>query len=90
MDIIKESGTGFALPSQTLYFARDHGLDADRTNTAEAQVRTWREEGRLPFPDFSPEQKNQLRGSSIDPPTDSPRLTPKPKPDTPANCATGS
>ena len=72
MDIIKESGTGFAIPSQTLYFARDHGLDANSTHTAEAQVRTWREAGRLPFPDFSPEQKNQIRGSVVYPPTGSP------------------
>ena len=27
MDIVNESGTGFAFPSQTLYFGRDSGLD---------------------------------------------------------------
>ena len=47
MDIIKESGTGFALPSQALYFARGDGRDASRTNAAEAQVRNWREAGRM-------------------------------------------
>jgi len=73
MDIIKESGTGFALPSQTLYFARDQGLNANRINAAETQVRNWREEGRLPFPDFSPEQKSQLRGSLVYPPAGSPQ-----------------
>jgi MscS family membrane protein len=72
MDIIKESGTGFAIPSQTLYFARDAGLDPNRIKAAEAQVRNWREEGRLPFPDFSPEQKNQIRGSLVYPPKGSP------------------
>jgi MscS family membrane protein len=72
VDIVEQSGTGFALPSQTLYFARDGGLDENRTNAAEAQVRHWREEGRLPFPDFSQEQKNQIRGSVAHPPTVSP------------------
>jgi MscS family membrane protein len=55
MDIVEQSGTGFAFPSQTLYFTRDDGLDAGRTEAAEAQVRKWRDEGCLPFPNFSPE-----------------------------------
>ena len=57
MDIVAQSGSGFAFPSQTLYFGRDDGLDAGRTKTAEAEVRQWRAEGRLPFPDFSPEPR---------------------------------
>jgi MscS family membrane protein len=28
MDIVEKSGTGFAFPSQTLYFSRDQGVDA--------------------------------------------------------------
>ena len=55
MDIVEQSGTGFAFPSQTLYFTRDEGLDAGRTEAAEAQVRKWRDEGCLQFPNFSPE-----------------------------------
>ena len=54
MEIVKESGTGFAFPSRTVYFGRDGGLDADQTKIAEAQVRQWREEERLRFPDPSP------------------------------------
>jgi MscS family membrane protein len=72
MDIVKQSGTGFAIPSQTLYLGRDNGLDAGRTNAAETQVRNWRDEGRLPFPDFAPERKDQLRGSLVYPPKGSP------------------
>jgi len=30
MDIVKESGTGFAVLSQTAYFGRDQGLDQER------------------------------------------------------------
>lgn len=72
MDIVKDSGTGFAFPSQTLYFARDGGLDAQRTDAAETQVRQWREEGCLPFPNFSPDQTQRLRGALIYPPPGSP------------------
>jgi MscS family membrane protein len=68
MDMVAESGTGFAFPSQTLYFGRDGGLDTKRTEVAEAQVRHWRDEGRLPFPDFSPEQMQRIRGSLVYPP----------------------
>ena len=50
MDIVKESGTDFAFPSQTLYFGRDAGLDAGKTEHAETQVRQWREEGPCRFP----------------------------------------
>ena len=39
MDIVHESGTGFAFPSQTLYLTRDKGLNADRSEIAETQVR---------------------------------------------------
>lgn len=68
MDVVKESGTGFAFPSQTLYFARDDGLDAAQAQAAEARVRQWREQGCLPFPDFPPEQERQMRGSLVYPP----------------------
>ena len=72
MDIVEQSGTGFAFPSQTLYFGRDDGLDARRTEVAEAEVRQWRDEGRLPFPDFSSEQVQQMRGAVAYPPPGSP------------------
>ena len=68
MDLVEQCGTGFAFPSQTLYFGRDDGVDARRTEAAEAQVRQWRDEGRLPFPDFSPEQVRQMRGAVAYPP----------------------
>jgi MscS family membrane protein len=72
MDLVAQSGTGFAFPSQTLYFGRDDGLDPKRTEAAEAQVRQWRDEGRLQFPDFAPEEKQKLRGAVSYPPPGSP------------------
>jgi MscS family membrane protein len=76
MDIIEQSGTAFAFPSQTLYFTRDQGLDGGKAHAAEDQVREWRDEGRLPFPNFSPDQTKRIRGSLVYPPpgsTESPK-----------------
>jgi len=72
MDIVGESGTSFAFPSRTVYFGRDDGLDEKRAEAAEAQVRQWRQEGRLPFPNFSSEQRRQMRGGVVYPPPGSP------------------
>jgi MscS family membrane protein len=43
MQIVEKSGTGFAFPSQTLYFGRDGGLNAGRTHEAEQAIRRARE-----------------------------------------------
>jgi MscS family membrane protein len=60
MDIIEKSGTTFAFPSQTTYFARDVGLDTEKSKDAMKKVSTWREQGELPFPDFMPEDISKL------------------------------
>ena len=72
MDIVKAAGTDFAFPSQTTYLSRDSGLDSEQIRTAEAQVQDWRSKGTLPFPEFSSEQYEQLRGSLDFPPKGSP------------------
>jgi len=63
MDIVAESGTGFAFPSQTTYFARDAGLDEAKRRAAETQVQTWREQGSLCLPHFPPETVTALDGT---------------------------
>jgi MscS family membrane protein len=60
MDIVEKSGTSFAFPSHTAYVTQDRGLDAEKTQAAIAQVRQWRAEKDLPFPDFPPERIAQL------------------------------
>jgi hypothetical protein len=65
LDLASPSGTGFAFPSQTLYLGRDTGLDPNRTEKAEEQVRQWSEEGCLPIKNSSP---GQPPGTTIDPP----------------------
>jgi MscS family membrane protein len=68
MDIVAESGTGFAFPSQTTYLARDQGLDDAKRTAAEAQVEAWRQEGALNLPDFPPETVATLDGTIDYPP----------------------
>lgn len=68
MDIVAESGTSFAFPSQTVYCGADAGLDAERRAQAEAQVRTWREQRRLWLPHPPEEELAALRGTLAYPP----------------------
>ena len=66
--IVEASGSGFAFPSQTTYIAKDSGLDAEKSQKAVETVRQWREQGKLPFPDFSPETISQMDGKIEYPP----------------------
>jgi MscS family membrane protein len=70
-EIVGRSGTGFALPSQTLYMTRDSGNDQEKTAAAEKQVQEWRDQHQLPFPDFAPADKASFRGSIPYPPAES-------------------
>jgi MscS family membrane protein len=71
LEIIQASGTGFALPSRTLYFTRDRGLDAKKSAETEQKVREWREHGELPFPDFNPSEIPGLKGQIVYPAAES-------------------
>ena len=70
--IVEGAGTGFAFPSQTAYLTRDDGLNGELSRAAEAEVREWRSQGVLPFPEFSDEQRDRLRNSLDFPPEGSP------------------
>jgi MscS family membrane protein len=76
MDLVESSGSGFAFPSQTLYMAKDGGLDADRSSNAAEAVKKWRDEGELPFPDHTSARVSQLDGTLEYPPKGS-ALSPK-------------
>jgi MscS family membrane protein len=67
MQIVEKSGSGFAFPSQTVYFSRDSVLDRGKAGVAEQQVKQWRDQNRLPFPDFAPDDKSAFRGSIVYP-----------------------
>jgi MscS family membrane protein len=70
-EIVKESGSGFAFPLQTLYMGRDEGLDMERGKTAMTEVESWRKAGKLPFPRLSAERIEQLEDTLDDPPNGS-------------------
>lgn len=61
MEAVEASGTGFAFPSQTLYFAKDTGVSPEKTAEAEAKVKAWREAGELQIPNFSAEKIMELK-----------------------------
>ena len=67
-EIVDRSGSGFAFPSQTLYLARDGGIDAERAERAETAVKTWRRSGALPFPRLRRDEIDHLRGTLDYPP----------------------
>ncbi len=67
-DIVSESGTDFAFPSQTLYMGQDSGLDKERSETAEEEVHSWRRRGKLPFPRLSAEEIEEITDTLDYPP----------------------
>lgn len=72
LKIVDEAGTALALPSQTLYLSRDPGVNSEKQQAAERQVREWIEAQALPFPDLTNEQKTQIINSLDYPPKGSP------------------
>jgi len=77
MDVVAASGTGFAFPSQTLYFARDGGLEPDKSAAAVVEVQQWRAAQKLPFPDFDVEFRQTHRDTLDYPPAGSSTAEPK-------------
>ena len=71
MEIVNTSGSGLALPSQTLYLGRDSGLDKDKTESVHREVQKWRESGNLPFPDFEAKNISEFSNSLPYPPPES-------------------
>ena len=68
IDLVDESGTGFAFPSTVNYLARDSGMDEERTERSEAIVRKLREESALPFPNFNVHMRKEMRDTLDYPP----------------------
>jgi MscS family membrane protein len=68
MDIVDEAGTAFAFPSQTAYVETGAGMDAERGRAAEEAIGALRSDGRLPFPQFSEAEVEELGGSISYPP----------------------
>jgi len=71
MDVVENSGSGFALPSQTLYLGRDSGLEKEKAETAVKKVSELRESKKLPFPDHSQDEISSMRATIDYPPQES-------------------
>jgi len=67
-EIVNNSGSSFAFPSQTLYMGRDDGLNVERGKAASKEVVSWRKAGKLPFPRLAPDRIEQLRDTLDYPP----------------------
>jgi MscS family membrane protein len=76
MDAVAAAGTGFAFPSSTVYLARDRGLDAEKARAAEGAVRVLRSERKLPFPDFTAREVEELTDQLDYPPEGSSSAVP--------------
>ena len=63
MDVMKNSGGGLALPSQTLYLSRDTGVQEEKADQAVKKIAELREGKQLPFPDFHEEDISSFKGS---------------------------
>jgi MscS family membrane protein len=63
MDIIQASGTSLAFPTRTVHLGRDPGLDKEKTETVSREVQQWRENRKLPFPDFAPSDISEFSNS---------------------------
>lgn len=68
MDVVAEAGCSFAFPSQTLYLGRDTQPPPETVEHAEQEVRAWRSQGRLPFPDYAAEELESMDDSIPYPP----------------------
>lgn len=71
LDIVDNSGSGLALPAQTLYLGRDSGLSKDKVDNAVQKVAELRAGKKLPFPDYHKEEISSFKGSIDYPPKES-------------------
>ncbi|MEE9314214.1 MAG: mechanosensitive ion channel family protein [Rhizobiaceae bacterium] len=63
MEVVKASGSDFAFPSQTLYFAKDDQLSESQAAKIGKAVRKLDEKGELSIPRFDPEKIAGLDGT---------------------------
>ncbi|SMF27002.1 mechanosensitive ion channel family protein [Pseudobacteriovorax antillogorgiicola] len=52
LKLVRESGTSFAYPSQTIYWEKGQGINQAATERVEEVVHQWRENKEMPFPDI--------------------------------------
>ncbi|MEM9299080.1 MAG: mechanosensitive ion channel domain-containing protein [Bacteroidota bacterium] len=67
-DVIEDSGSGFAFPSQTIYLAKDSGLNQKKMASAEEVIAQQIKHNELQFPSLSEKRKEELFESLPYPP----------------------
>jgi MscS family membrane protein len=73
MDIITESGTSLAMPTQTVFVEKSEHIKREAAQAAADRVREWRDKGELYLHDFPEERIEALRGTIAYPPKGSSR-----------------
>jgi MscS family membrane protein len=68
MDIVAESGSGFAFPSQTIYFAQDEGVSEEKSQIVSDKVKAWKENEELQVPRFHQDKIDEIEDSIVYPP----------------------
>lgn len=68
MDIIAQSGTRLAFPSQTVYFAQDEGVSEEKTKIVADKVKAWKENNDLQVPKFHQDRIDEIEDSIVYPP----------------------
>lgn len=68
MDVVAESGTDFAFPSQTLYFAKDSGISSEKSQLVSDKVKAWKDNGELQVPKFHQDKIDEIEDSIVYPP----------------------
>jgi MscS family membrane protein len=71
IDVMESTGSGLALPSQTLYLSRDAGVEKEKAEAASNKIAELRAGKQLPFPDFRQDDISSFKGSIEYPPADS-------------------
>ena len=71
LERLAAAGVQLAMPSLLRYEASELAPDPGQQAQAQQAVAAWRQEGKLPFPDFDEEQKEALQGSVPYPPVGS-------------------
>ncbi len=72
IEIVLESGASLGNAEQVALIKRITATSNENAAQASQTLQSWREEDRLPFPDFPTEQISELRGTLDYPPSGSP------------------
>jgi MscS family membrane protein len=67
-EVIENSGSGFAFPSQTVYISQDQGLSETKKAEAEAKVKEWMDNNELQIPNFDSQTIESLKNTLTYPP----------------------